>query len=104
MRKVKAEIDKDGRIHFLNDSDGFSSKDYLLLISTLVFFGFITTGLVMVLTNKALDPMYIELLKMLDAPLMTIIAGVMSVNGIQIYANSKKKEEKKEEVKQEDIV
>ena len=91
-KNIKASVDKDGYIHFLNDRDGFSSRDYLLLISTVVFFGFITIGLVMLLCNQRIDPMYIELLSMVDAPLMTIVAGIMSVNGIQIYTENKKEE------------
>ena len=91
-RKRKAKIDKDGYVHFLNDKDGLSSRDYLLIISTAVFFGFITIGLVMLLFNQRIDPMYIELLGMVDAPLMTIVAGIMSVNGIQIYTENKKEE------------
>lgn len=90
LSKKKAKIDKDGYIHFLNDKDGISARDYLLIISTVVFFGFITVGLVLLLLNKSIDPMYIELLGMVDAPLMTIVAGIMSINGVQIYADSKK--------------
>lgn len=77
---------------FMNDADGFSTRDYLLVISTMVFFGFVSVGLIMVLIGKDMSTMYIDILNMVDAPLMTIIAGVMGVSGIQVIADSKKEQ------------
>lgn len=65
---------------FWNDSEGLSHKDWLLLWSTLVFFGFISVGLVFLLLEKKIDELYIELLKMVSNVVMSIVAGVFGLN------------------------
>lgn len=77
------------RKNFLNDYDGLSAKDYLLLISTGVFFTFIVIGLITLLFDRQIDEMYIELLEMITVPLSTIVVGVMGVNGVEIYTNKR---------------
>lgn len=57
---------------FLNDKDGVSEKDYLLLASTTVFFLFVAIGLVLVLMGRPVDGMYVTLLDMVAPVLMTI--------------------------------
>ena len=78
MSKKKAKIDKHGYVTFLNDEDGVSAKDYLLILSTTVFFGFIVVGLIMVLFGKNITDDYMKLLDIMDAPLMVIIGSIVS--------------------------
>ncbi|MDX8365489.1 hypothetical protein [Cytobacillus sp. IB215665] len=46
---------------FVSDKDGLSQKDFLLIISVGVFFLFVSIGLLILLINKKLDVMYLEL-------------------------------------------
>jgi len=73
---------------FLNDKDGVSEKDYLLLAATTVFFLFVVIGLVLVLTGRPIDPMYISLLEMVAPVLMTITGGVFGVRAVQEFRKS----------------
>ena len=70
---------------FLNDKDGVSEKDYLLLVSTTVFFVFVVIGLVLVLMGRPIDAMYITLLDMVAPVLMTITGGVYGVRAVQEF-------------------
>jgi hypothetical protein len=70
---------------FLNDKDGVSEKDYLLLVSTTVFFLFVAVGLVLVLMGRTLDAMYVTLLDMVAPVLMTITGGVYGVRAVQEF-------------------
>lgn len=77
---------------FLNDADGISAKDYLLLVSTVTFFLFLTIGLVFVLVGKKVDPIYLDLLDMATPTLVTIVGGVMGVQAVESF-NKKRKED-----------
>ncbi len=70
---------------FLNDQDGLSEKDYLLLAATTVFFVFVVIGLVLVLMGRPIDAMYITLLDMVAPVLMTITGGVYGVRAVQEF-------------------
>lgn len=70
---------------FLNDKDGLSEKDYLLLAATTVFFVFVVIGLVLVLMGRPIDAMYITLLDMVAPVLMTITGGVYGVRAVQEF-------------------
>ncbi len=83
---------------FLNDDDGLSAKDYLLIVSTSIFFLFISIGLILVLTDKEIDRMYLSLLEMVVPVVMTVVGGVMGVQAVESFANRKKTEDQKEEV------
>lgn len=65
---------------FLNDKDGLSSRDYLLLLSTSVFFIFIAIGLVLVLMDTQIDAMYLSLLDMVSPVVMTIVGSVAGID------------------------
>lgn len=85
---------------FLSDEDGLSSKDYLLLVSTSLFFIFITIGLVLVLLDYKIDNMYINLLEMVSPVVMTIVGSVAGVEITQKIVDRNKKEN--EEIKTDD--
>lgn len=70
---------------FLNDKDGVSEKDYLLLAATTVFFLFVVIGLVLVLMGREINVTYIALLDMVAPVLMTITGGVFGVRAVQEY-------------------
>lgn len=76
---------KKKRTHFLNDKDGLSAKDYLLLSSTTVFFAFVILGLVMAAFNRPFDTTYLALLEMVAPVVMTVVAGVMGVQAVESF-------------------
>lgn len=93
MRKKRAART---RKTFLNDADGFSAKDYLLMISTVVFFLFFGNGLVMVLLGRTVDGMYLSLLDMVVPVVMTVVGGVMGVQAVESFSNRHNKIESEE--------
>lgn len=82
---------------FLNDKDGVSEKDYLLVVSTTVFFLFVAIGLVLVLIGRPIDGMYVTLLDMVAPVLMTITGGVFGVRAVQEYRKAPQKSEEEAE-------
>lgn len=70
---------------FWSDRDGLSEKDYLLLVSTGVFFLFVVVGLVLVLIGRKIDPQYIALLDMVAPVLMTVAGGIFGVRAVQEF-------------------
>lgn len=71
--------------NFLNDRDGLSSKDYLMLISTTVFFSFVVIGLVLVLFGKEIDDAYFSLLDSVAPVVMTVVGGTFGVQAVQEF-------------------
>lgn len=69
--------------NFLNDEDGFSQKDYLLLLSTSIYFVFMTIGMILSLTERTVNETYIKLLDMVDTVVITIVTGVFGINAVQ---------------------
>jgi hypothetical protein len=85
---------------FWNDKDGLSSKDYLLLISSTVFFGFVFIGLVLVLLDKPIDNMYLQLLDMVSPVIMTICGGVFGVQAVEKFRSPSPKPEEEVDYEQ----
>lgn len=83
---------------FLTDSDGLSSRDYLLLVSTSLFFIFIIVGLVLVLFNHRIDDMYLKLLDMVSPVVMTIVGSIAGIDITQKIVDRNKDEDEDEEV------
>lgn len=83
--------------NFLNDRDGLSDKDYLLIISTTVFFLFVVVGLVLVLVNHKIDEMYLSLLDMVSPVVMTIVGGVFGYKSVEKFSDSYKERKHKKE-------
>lgn len=77
---------------FLNDVDGVSARDYLLVLSTLVFFGFISLGLIKVLVGKEISESYLSLLDLMTPTIVTIIGSVMSVHAFESFNSSRGKD------------
>lgn len=87
-KKVKAEIDENGQVYFWkNDSDGFSEKDLMVILTSIVFFGGIGVGLLIIVLgmflNFELPDKYIELLNVMDAPIGIILGGLFTVKTAQ---------------------
>lgn len=92
--EVKAKIDKHGIVTFLNDSDGVTERDWLILLTSVVFFGGIGLGLFVILTGMFfsfdLPPIYIDLIQTMSAPIGVILGGLFAVKGVQTWKDGKK--------------
>lgn len=103
-KKVKATIDENGVLEFIKD--GVDEREYLILITSSVFFGGVALGLIVTLIGMfvgyELPSRYLELIGTMDIPLSVILGGIFTVKTAQVI--SKKKENKKEESSNEDIV
>lgn len=84
--------------HFGNDGDGFSSRDYLLIVSTGVFYASVIVAEIALLRGQTLDPLYLELIELTKELVMTVVIGVMGVQGVQLFRNKKDKPKKEEEM------
>lgn len=98
---VKAEIDKKGVLTFLEDEDGVTERDWVILLTSTVFFGGIAIGMFVVILGMffgfTLPPQYIELIKTMDAPIGIILGGLFAVKGVQTWSEGRKPEKKKED-------
>ena len=93
-KKIKAEIDENGRVYFWkNDSDGFSQQDLIIILMSMVLFGGIGIGLFVVILGMflgfELSSTYIELIKVLDLPFMTVVGGIFTVKTASTIVNRK---------------
>lgn len=80
-------------------TDGFvSERDFLIVVSVGVFFLFVSVALIMLLFQKEINPMYLELLDMVSPVVMTIVAAVFGTSVAEIVANRPKREVIKETV------
>ena len=95
FRKRKQSMTVDGKpavVTFINDKDGLSAKDFLLIASIVVFFGALTVGFVAVLLGRALGDEYFSLLSAAAPVVMVVVTGVMGVQGVEIFANRNQQE------------
>lgn len=75
---------------FLNDKDGMSARDYLLLLSTSIFFLFVAVGLVIILFQQKVDKMYLSLLDMVSPVVMMIVGSVFGIQAVEVVSNKVK--------------
>ena len=108
-RKKNAYVSIDGkprRVTFLNDADGLSAKDYLLIISTGVFFLALTVGFIFVLFGRTLGGEYFTLLDAAAPVVITVVGGVMGVQGVETFVNRKRNDEDltQDKTEEDDII
>lgn len=105
---VKAEIDKKGVLTFLEDEDGVTERDWVILLTSSVFFGGIAIGMIVVILGMffgfTLPPQYIELIKTMDAPIGIILGGLFAVKGVQTWSENRgTKKEEREYIEEDDL-
>lgn len=74
--------------NFMKDEDGFSAKDFLMIVFTSLFVIFTTTAFFFSLKGK-LNPQALEIIKSMDGVLMTIVGGVFSVQVVKEFRKPK---------------
>ncbi|WPK11827.1 hypothetical protein R6U77_18335 [Lysinibacillus louembei] len=85
---------KNRRIYFWkNDADGLSQQDFIVLLMSAVLFGGIGFGLIIVIIGMflgfELSTTYIDLIRVLDIPFATVIAGIFTVKTASAIVNRK---------------
>jgi hypothetical protein len=73
---------------FLSDDDGLSQKDFLLITTTIVFFGLIIFGTVEWVRGKDIAGL-LSLIESMSGVTITVVGGIMGVNALQIYSQGK---------------
>lgn len=74
---------------FLSDGN-FSERDYLLVISTGLFFLFVAIGLTMILFGIPVDPMYISLLDMVSPVIMVVVGSIFANSAVETFVKNKR--------------
>lgn len=115
-RKQKMTVvdGKPALVTFIRDKDGLSAKDFLLIVSILVFFGALLVGFISVIAGRifsdtfTLGDDYFDLLSAAAPVVMVVVTGVMGVQGVEIFANRNKasddEELTQEQTKEDDVI
>lgn len=101
-KKIKAEIDDQGRVYFWkNDKDGLSQQDFIIVLMSIALFGGIIIGLLVTIIGMFfgfdLPETYINLIRVLDIPFATVIAGIFTVKTASTIVNKESKQEPEKE-------
>ena len=90
-KNIKASVDDDGNLHFWED--GINERDWLVLLTSAVFFGSIFIGVTISILSMFMDielpPVYIELIKTMDIPITTIVGGIFANKVAQTIVTKK---------------
>lgn len=76
--------------NFVNDEDGFSAKDYLMVIFSTLFVIFSVVAFTLAIRGD-LNPQVLEIIQSMDGILMTIVGGVFSVQVVKEFKQPKNK-------------
>lgn len=69
---------------FLNDDDGFSAKDFLMVLFGTLFALMIATAFIVSIVG-VLTPATIAVIQLLDGTMITIVGGVFGLQGIKEF-------------------
>jgi hypothetical protein len=69
---------------FISDDDGFSAKDFLMVIFGTLFVLMIATAFIISIV-ATLNPATILVIQLLDTTMITIVGGVFSLQGIKEF-------------------
>lgn len=90
-KNIKASVDDDGNLHFWED--GVNERDWLILLTSIVFFGGIFIGLILTIVGMfmgfELPDKYLQLIEAMDVVIVTIVGGLFTVKATQTIANRK---------------
>lgn len=70
---------------FITDKDGMTARDFLVFISIGVYFFFLSAGLTVYLFGRELDAMYLGILDSAMPVVITVVGGVMAVQGVESF-------------------
>lgn len=90
-------MSKKFKTFFWSDSDGYSSKDHLMVLFTTVYLLFISVTFVFAILDKETGTL-LNIIESMDNIVVTVVAGVFSIKGIEKFR------EKREEDKQEPTI
>lgn len=76
--------------NFLNDDDGLSAKDYLMLVFTTPYVVAWVAVLVMAVIGRPMTDQVVDILQLLSPAVMTIIGGWFGVQAVTEFANRNK--------------
>lgn len=69
---------------FINDDDGFSAKDFLMVLFGVLFASFLVTAFIISIMGD-LKQTTIHVIQLLDGVIITIVGGVFGIQGIKEF-------------------
>lgn len=80
MKLVKGVVDEKGNvITFMNDRDGFSAKDFIMMVTIGLFSLSFITALILIVLGREINDSFFRLMEVGKPVFITVIGGVMSV-------------------------
>ncbi|WP_060210490.1 hypothetical protein [Sporosarcina koreensis] len=71
-------------------SDGISDREFIMMVSVATFFAFAALGMGYAIIGGEVSATYLDILQMTVPPLMTIIASVFTIEGVEKIADHRK--------------
>lgn len=100
-RKVAGYIDERGKFrHFANDKDGLTARDFLMLVTVILFGISFVVGMLVILFNDKISPDFFTLLDISKPVFITVVTGVMGVQCADVISGAivdKKNNDSKDE-------
>lgn len=75
--------------YFWNDEDGYSAQNHAFLLFTTPFALMWIIAAVLALCGFPINPVFIELMGIMDTPLYVVLAGIFSMNVANQFTKSK---------------
>lgn len=75
-------------------SDGISDREFIMMVSVATFFAFAALGMGYAIIGGEVSATYLDILQMTVPPLMTIIASVFTIEGVEKIADHRKSKRK----------
>lgn len=87
---------------FVNDADGFSAKDFVLLIFTVFYLLLLLFVLFLTWTGEQVPGVIIQIVGSVENILMVIIGGLFTVQGVKEYRRREKNDAYESEEKSQE--
>lgn len=84
-RKPRGQPRNRRKQHFW--SDGISDREFIMMVSVATFFAFAALGMAYTILGGEVGATYLDILQMTVPPLMTIIASVFTIEGVEKIAD-----------------
>lgn len=81
------------KLFFLNDDDGFSSRDFVLVATVSMYFILFIYCIFSLIMYREIPSGAFDLFEATDSIIITVVGGTMGVVGIEKYVASRKKPE-----------
>lgn len=89
VKIVKGVVDEKGNlVTFMNDKDGFSARDFLMMVTMGLFSLSFISALVLIILGKGVNDSFFNLMEAGKPVFITVIGGVMGVQCTEAITNA----------------